>query len=178
MKKISLSPQVLIKISAVTISTIIISSAVIYIVYQNKQLQQRLYQVMQTKNSQSDPQLQQEIDQLIKQIGSVIELPTDENPTIATILDVETLKANPFFTRAQNNDKIIVYRNAGKAFLYRPTTKKVIEIGSFSPDSLPQGTTQFGPEESGTFLLSPTAEPIDETIPEGTSSSRRPRTNN
>jgi hypothetical protein len=70
---------------------------------------------------------------LAAQIGVHLELPTDETPTLATVQDAEKLKSQPFFKLAQDGDKVLIYPKAGKAVLYRPATKKVVE---YSPISL------------------------------------------
>lgn len=51
-----------------------------------------------------------------------------EEPTIATITDREKLKDQAFFARAENGDKVLIYAQAKKAFLYSVKTGKVLEI--------------------------------------------------
>ncbi|MBI2798008.1 hypothetical protein HYX70_01750 [Candidatus Saccharibacteria bacterium] len=72
---------------------------------------------------------QQETDVLVKQVGKLITLPTDETPTVATIVDKDKLKDQPFFTNAQNGDKILIYTKAKKAIIYRPKDNKLINVG-------------------------------------------------
>lgn len=69
-----------------------------------------------------------EIKSITEKFSSFIDLPKDEEPTIATILDKEKIK-DPFFSRAENGDKLLVYTKSGKAILYRPKTNKVIDFG-------------------------------------------------
>ncbi|PIR80160.1 MAG: hypothetical protein COU25_01495, partial [Candidatus Levybacteria bacterium CG10_big_fil_rev_8_21_14_0_10_35_13] len=49
-------------------------------------------------------------------------------PTIATITDKSQLSTQPFFNNAVDGDKVLVYANAKKAILYRPSTDKIIEV--------------------------------------------------
>lgn len=71
--------------------------------------------------------------QSIKEIiGQFMELPTDEEPVLATVTDVEKIKTQPFFTNAQNGDKVLIYTKNKKAILYRPSTKKIIEVSILS----------------------------------------------
>ncbi|OGM26016.1 hypothetical protein A2962_03605 [Candidatus Woesebacteria bacterium RIFCSPLOWO2_01_FULL_39_61] len=70
-----------------------------------------------------------EVENLIKEVGEIIKLPEGETPTIATVTDIEKVKEQSFFKNAQNGDKILVYQGAKKAYLYRPSERKVIEVG-------------------------------------------------
>lgn len=67
-----------------------------------------------------------EVKVLTGQIGKTIQLP-DEDPTLATVNDVSKLKSQEFFRNAENGDKVLIFSNSGRALLYRPSTKKVIE---------------------------------------------------
>jgi hypothetical protein len=71
---------------------------------------------------------QQEAESLLKKVGELYDLPKGENPTIATISDKTKLQKQPFFLKAENGDKVIIYTNAKKAILYRPSIHKIMEI--------------------------------------------------
>ncbi len=71
---------------------------------------------------------QKEIDNLVEEVSKLMELPIDESPTIATVADVESLRAQEFFSSAQNGDKILAYLKKKQAILYRPSTKKIINV--------------------------------------------------
>ena len=75
-----------------------------------------------------------ETNALIEKVGQLIELP-NEQPTIATVTDLEALKGQAFFEKAQLGDKVLIYTGAKKAFLYRPSTNKVIEVAPVNIDS-------------------------------------------
>lgn len=70
-----------------------------------------------------------ESQQLIAKVGKLFALPTNEEPTVATVSDVAKLKNQQFFALAQNGDKVLIYTNAKKAVLYRPSVNKIIEVG-------------------------------------------------
>lgn len=70
-----------------------------------------------------------ELSQYVQTISSFMELPKDESPTLATVADITKLKNQPFFKNAKNGDKVMIYVKAQKAILYRPSTKKVIDVG-------------------------------------------------
>ncbi|MCX6762847.1 MAG: hypothetical protein NT093_03655 [Candidatus Moranbacteria bacterium] len=84
----------------------------------------------QSDNANPDVALQKETKALTDRIGKFMDLPVDEQPTLATVTDQEKLKGQDFFTHAQNGDKLLVYSKARKAILYRPSTKKVIEVSN------------------------------------------------
>src|SRR4051812_29005641 len=89
-----------------------------------------LHQKSQPSNNPQDAQKQsqEETQRLVAEIGKLIELPTGEVPTVATVSDVSKLKNQPFFQNASNGDKVLIYSNAKKAILYSPTLKKVLEV--------------------------------------------------
>lgn len=87
-------------------------------------------------------QAQDETQQLVNHLSQFMELPTDEEPTLATVSNVEELQSQVFFKNAQNNDKVLLYAKSGKAILYRPSTKKVIEVSALATGSAqPNGNT-------------------------------------
>ncbi|MEJ0073175.1 MAG: hypothetical protein WDN27_03815 [Candidatus Saccharibacteria bacterium] len=92
------------------------------------QLNQKYHQ-SQTKIAQlSDPQAaaQQEVKSLVSEVSQLVSLP-DETPTLATVTDPSKLQDQQFFTEAQKGDKVLIFPNAKRAVLYRPSTHKVIE---------------------------------------------------
>lgn len=77
--------------------------------------------------SDSDVLAVKEKKDLLEKIETLVELPVDENPTIATITDVEKVKGQAFFENAKNGDRLIIYPNTGRAILYRPEINKIVE---------------------------------------------------
>lgn len=82
---------------------------------------------------------EEEVKKLVEQVGKLIALPEGEQPTVATVSDREKLKELPFFLHAENGDKVLIYVNARKAFLFRPSSQKLIEVASVN---LATGATQ------------------------------------
>jgi len=77
----------------------------------------------QNQNNEPD-----EVKRLVAEVGRLIDLPTLESPTIATVTDVSKLKEQPFFQKAKNGDKVLIYTQAKKAYLYDPKIKKVMDV--------------------------------------------------
>jgi len=78
---------------------------------------------------------QLEAQSLAKKVSRFISLPGDESPTIATVSDFEKLKDQPFFQKSQNGDKVLIYTKAKKAYLYRLSTDKLIDVTIVNVDS-------------------------------------------
>lgn len=71
-------------------------------------------------------------DKLIAEVAKIALLPQDEVPTVATVADLDALSGQPFFANAKVGDKVLIYNYAKKAFLYRPSSKRLIEMTTFS----------------------------------------------
>ena len=69
-----------------------------------------------------------ETERIKNEVAQLIEVPTDEEPTIATVVDPQKLGDQAFFKNAQKDDRVIIYAKAKKAILYRTSTKKVVEV--------------------------------------------------
>lgn len=85
----------------------------------------------------SSPQAVQEATKaenakLIELVRTLINVPADETPTIATVTDSEKLKNNAFFINAKNGDKVLIYSTTKKAIIFRPGENKIIEVGPIS----------------------------------------------
>jgi hypothetical protein len=102
----------------------------------------------------------QEAKSLVAKVAVLIELPKDEDPTIATVSDKSKLADQPFFANAQNGDKVLIYSRAKEAILYRPSLNKLIVVAPVS-DAFPQTTTTHsGPVPTTTVTAVPTLTPV------------------
>jgi len=50
---------------------------------------------------------------LVKQVGTLMLLPSGENPRVYTVSDKTKLTSDSFFINAENGDKVLIYVNAG-----------------------------------------------------------------
>ena len=73
---------------------------------------------------------------LLDQVSKLIILPLDEEPTVATVTDIEKLKDQAFFANAQVGDKVIIYSTAKKAILFRPSENKIVEVAPLNLETL------------------------------------------
>ena len=69
-----------------------------------------------------------ESKKIIEMVGKLIQLPEDEQPSVATVTDPEKLKDQPFFARAKIGDKVLIFNNAKRAILYDPIANKIIDV--------------------------------------------------
>ena len=70
-------------------------------------------------------------DPVVQKLSNLAELP-DEEPQIVTVKDVTKLAKQAFFDKAANGDKIIIFKEAHKAYLFRPDQNKIINITTFN----------------------------------------------
>jgi len=57
------------------------------------------------------------------------DVPKDEVPEVQTVLDITQLKDQEFFKDAANGDKILVFKDAKIAIIYRSSENKIIKTG-------------------------------------------------
>lgn len=120
------------------------------------------YQKAQRKLENPTEFAREETKLLQEKVGKLLELPAGEEPTIATVTDADRLREQPFFANAQNGDRVLIFTNARKAVLYRPSLNKIIEV---APVNLGQNATPAGelrpipPAQEATIAPLPTPEP-------------------
>lgn len=98
-------------------------------------------QYQKMKNS-PDLASQKETEILMVKVGQLMELPKDENPTVATVTDKEKVKSQPFFANAENGDKVLIFVKAQKAILYRRSMNKIINVSSVNLNQAKTGADQ------------------------------------
>ncbi|MBX4206365.1 hypothetical protein KW784_01075 [Candidatus Parcubacteria bacterium] len=69
-----------------------------------------------------------ETSQIVGAVGEHLLLPEGEEPELLTVSDLSQVAGQPFFANALVGDKVLVYKQASKAVLWRPSEKKVIEV--------------------------------------------------
>lgn len=105
------------------------------------------------KNTSAKNTSASEIESTVAAVAALIEIP-NETPTLATVSDIDKLKDQEFFTHAENGDKVLIFKNARKAILYRPFTNKIIEVGPIRVDE----SSVAGTATTSAQVVSPTVE--------------------
>lgn len=77
-----------------------------------------------------DPQ--GEAKALLVQLGKLMDLPKDEQPTVETVTNADQIKDRPFFAKAKNGDRVIIYTNARMAILFDSIAGKIMNVGTLS----------------------------------------------
>jgi hypothetical protein len=72
---------------------------------------------------------------IITKVNGLTDTPKGETPQILRVVD-QTKLNQPFLKDAKNGDKVLVYAQANKVILYRPSTNKVIAIGPLATQSV------------------------------------------
>lgn len=66
----------------------------------------------------------------VQAVGKHYLLPNEE-PAVATVEDKEKVQSE-FFRAAENGDKLLIYKEAKKVILYRPSVDRIVEVGPVS----------------------------------------------
>lgn len=142
MKKV---PVPVIVITSLSLLLLIVLGSGLYYFFQYQKAEQRLMN--------PDMAAKEETQELLKNIGKVMLLP-NEDPTVATISDKDKLSDQAFFSESQNGDQVLVFPQAKKAILWRPSTHMIINVAPVFPN--PQQKAQESTTSANTPSPSPT----------------------
>lgn len=73
---------------------------------------------------------QEEVNRYVQEVGELYALPSNEQPSVATVNDKSKLEDQPFFANAENGDVTLIYAQSKLAILYRPSTKQLVNVSS------------------------------------------------
>lgn len=125
--KFKIDPKTLV----VGVAIVLLVSVCAYMIFDRTRLANKVDKLSQSQQvQQTTPE--DEAKRLAAEVAVLIDLPSDETPTVATVTDVSKVKNKPFFAKAQNGDKVLLYAKSSKAVLYRPSTKKLIEVSTLN----------------------------------------------
>jgi hypothetical protein len=78
---------------------------------------------------------EQKNQQIIDEVAKLMELPTDEKPTVYIVSDkkklADTRAAKEFFEKAQNNDVVLAYQKADIAVIFRPSENRIVKSDNY-----------------------------------------------
>jgi hypothetical protein len=100
--------------------------------------QSRVAEQKLSGNSSSSPQTTAEV---VKRVSRHILLPSGEQPTVATVTDASKVRNQAFFASAASGDKVLIYAQAKKAYLYRPGIDRIVEVAPLAPNTTPNTST-------------------------------------
>lgn len=98
-----------------------------------RQLEDTARQLEEVKNS-SQQSGDQEADEVLGKVNSLITIPLDPRPSVAKINDIDRLKeANAFFGIAENGDYLIL--TGSRAILFDPDRNIILDVAPFQVNS-------------------------------------------
>lgn len=150
--KLNLDPKLTPYIPAIAMGAVVLLIVLVvgFFMYKNNQKQQ---------SPANQAAAQEEVKRLVGEVGKLVDLPFGEDPTVATVTDIERLKGQPFFQKAKNGDKVLIYTQAKKAILYDPSAKKVIDIAPINVGSPSAQVASPSPSPKPTATPSPSPIP-------------------
>jgi len=86
------------------------------------------YKKVQTLLQNPTASANEQTQTLVDKVGKLMVLPSGETPTIATVSDITKLTGQPFFAKAKNGDKVLIFTQAKEAILYRESVDKIIQV--------------------------------------------------
>ena len=98
-----------------------------------------LYFYKQVAAFRNDPDevARQEVTALVAAVGRLIALPGDEVPTLGTVRNPKDIQDPNFFKNAKAGDKILFYVKSGRAYLYDPGVKKLLDVAPLNFGAAP-----------------------------------------
>lgn len=113
--------------------------------------EQRLQEIEKSTSRQG----QEVANEVLQKVRAHMKLPEDPQPTVATIVDVEKLRAtSEFYNQAENGDHLIITQN--RAVLYDSDLDLIIDV---VPVTIDRDQTQATTSPQTTPLSTPTATP-------------------
>lgn len=136
----------------ILICAVIVVAAIAMAVRSNeeaKKLRQQISELEQ-QNQQQGQAKPEEVKRLVEEVNKLIALPEGEEPSVATISDKDKLGDVAFFAKADNGDKILIYTQARRAYLYRPSENRILEVATLNLTASPSPTTSPRPTAAAT----------------------------
>lgn len=92
-----------------------------------REAEKRMMDPSAVKNQANQEQNREAAKRIIERVRKLYMVPEGQEPTVATIVDVNQLRArNAFYAKAKNGDHLIV--TTDRAILYDPIADKIIDV--------------------------------------------------
>lgn len=118
-------------LASATVALIVATAGFFY--YQYDQTNAEL---MEIKNDV----LTDETSSILEKVALLIELPSNETPTISTITNVGNQISDSLLKDTKKGDKVISYNVADRTIIYRPSTNKIIDVYNATRTELIEST--------------------------------------
>lgn len=102
----------------------------------------RQYTLAQLKINNPTAFTQNEVKDLVARVGKLVDLPSDELPTVATVSDTSKLESQPFFAKAKIGNKVLIFPMAKVAVLYDPVLNKIVNMTTISVSATASAATK------------------------------------
>lgn len=113
------------------VALVVVSAYAIALRSDNTDLKKQAKVVSQNPQAMVEQQTKMQVDK----VGQLMQLPTDEQPTVANVSDAsQARKQSAFFKDAQNGDTVLMYVKSGQAILYRPSTDRIVLVAPLTFD--------------------------------------------
>ena len=118
--------KLLFYIFILTISLLAISGSIgtLYFYFRFSEAQKQLKQI--------NVETEEDVRNLVTRVGQLMQLPSDELPTVMTVSDSDRLKNLNFFANALVGHKLLIYEKAHKAILFDPIQNVIIEVAPYN----------------------------------------------
>ena len=81
-------------------------------------------------------QIERETNKVVRKVSKLMILPEDEMPSLVTVSNKEEINENQeFFKLTEDGDKMLIYRQARKAILYRPKSNRIVNVAPVNVSS-------------------------------------------
>ena len=95
--------------------------------------------------------------EVLGKVRQLIDIPTDPEPTVATIIDVEALRqSSEFYNKAENGDHLVITEN--RAILFDPDRGIILDVVPVSINQEEQQQIPEGQDAQGQPVASPPAD--------------------
>src|SRR5665213_1200338 len=77
---------------------------------------------------------QKNLNHVVSRVGQLMLLPSNEQPTFATVTDKTKLTDKFLASKAANGDEVLIYTKNQMVIIYRPGINKIVAVGTVSVD--------------------------------------------